>query len=153
MSIIFWILVEKKGLLPRRYVSDILQEITRIREKVGDLLSYDWISVPLIYTQVPYTVSFIYWRKWKYHFFCYCIMIISFIDSFSIEIACDDCCLHLLRSSVIWKTRSWRFGWWKNRWIQTHWRLLRLHSNFPNTRVCILYWVVKGGRSVDQSLW
>ena len=59
-SIIFCILVEKKGLLPRRYVSDILQEITRIREKVGDLLSYDWISVPLIYTQVPYTVLFIY---------------------------------------------------------------------------------------------
>ena len=53
MNIIFCILVEKKGLLPRRYVSDILQEITRIREKVGDLLSYDWISVPLIYTQVP----------------------------------------------------------------------------------------------------
>ena len=60
ISMIFCISVEKKGLLPRRYVSDILQEITRIREKVGDLLSYDWISVPLIYTQVPYTVSFIY---------------------------------------------------------------------------------------------
>ena len=53
MTMIFGISVEKKGLLPRRYVSDILQEITRIREKVGDLLSYDWISVPLIYTQVP----------------------------------------------------------------------------------------------------
>ena len=60
ISMIFCISVEKKGLLPRRYVSDILQEITRIREKVGDLLSYDWISVPLIYTQVPYTVLFIY---------------------------------------------------------------------------------------------
>ena len=44
--------VEKKGLICRRYVSDILQEITRIREKVGDLLSYDWISVPLVYSQV-----------------------------------------------------------------------------------------------------
>ena len=48
------ILVEKKGLICRRYVSDILQEITRIREKVGDLLSYDWISVPLVYSQVIY---------------------------------------------------------------------------------------------------
>ena len=47
--------MEKKGLIPRRYVSDILQEITRIREKVGDLLSYDWISIPLIYTQVKRT--------------------------------------------------------------------------------------------------
>ena len=53
INMTFCISVEKKGLLPRRYVSDILQEITRIREKVGDLLSYDWISVPLIYTQVP----------------------------------------------------------------------------------------------------
>ena len=50
-----FISVEKKGLIPRRYVSDILQEITRIREKVGDLLSYDWISIPLIYTQVNRT--------------------------------------------------------------------------------------------------
>ena len=50
-----FISVEKKGLIPRRYVSDILQEITRIREKVGDLLSYDWISIPLIYTQVMRT--------------------------------------------------------------------------------------------------
>ena len=83
----------------------------------------------------------------------YCIMIIPFVDAFSMKIACDDCGLHLLRSSVIWKTRSWRFRWWKNRWIQTHRRLLRLHSNFSNIRVCILYWVVKGCRSVDQSLW
>ena len=50
----YFILVEKKGLICRRYVSDILQEITRIREKVGDLLSYDWISVPLVYSQVIY---------------------------------------------------------------------------------------------------
>ena len=149
ISMIFCISVEKKGLLPRRYVSDILQEITRIREKVGDLLSYDWISVPLIYTQVPYTVLFIYWRDWKYNFFCHFIMIISFVDAFPIKIAGDDCGLHLLRSSVIWKTRSWRFRWWKNRWIQTHRRLLRFHSNFSNTRICILYWVVKSCRSFD----
>ena len=51
---------EKKGLICRRYVSDILQEITRIREKVGDLLSYDWISVPLVYTQVHYIYIYIY---------------------------------------------------------------------------------------------
>ena len=47
--------VERKGLICRRYVSDILQEITRVREKVGDLFSYDWISVPLVYSQVSYS--------------------------------------------------------------------------------------------------
>ena len=47
--------VERKGLICRRYVSDILQEITRVREKVGDLFSYDWISVPLVYSQVFYS--------------------------------------------------------------------------------------------------
>ena len=44
--------VEQDGMLCRRYVADILDEINTIRGRNGDLLSYDWINVPIIYTQL-----------------------------------------------------------------------------------------------------
>ena len=61
--------MERKGLICRRYVSDILQEITRVREKVGDLFSYDWISVPLVYSQVSNSSYRLEWAEhWEIKF-------------------------------------------------------------------------------------
>ena len=36
-------------------VKTILDEISKFRSGCGDLLGYDWISVPLVYTQVIMT--------------------------------------------------------------------------------------------------
>ena len=44
--------VEKEGLICKRYVVEILNEINNIRGRNGDLLAYDWINVPIIYTQL-----------------------------------------------------------------------------------------------------
>ena len=44
--------VEQDGMICRRYVLEILNEINSIRGRNGDLLSYDWINVPIIYTQL-----------------------------------------------------------------------------------------------------
>ena len=44
--------IQHKGMICRRYVAEILSEINKIRGKNGDLLSYDWINVPIIYTQL-----------------------------------------------------------------------------------------------------
>lgn len=44
--------VEQEKMICRRYVADILGEINTIRGRNGDLLSYDWINVPIIYTQL-----------------------------------------------------------------------------------------------------
>ena len=44
--------VEQDGMICRRYLLEILNEINSIRARNGDLLSYDWINVPIIYTQL-----------------------------------------------------------------------------------------------------
>ena len=44
--------VEQDGMICRRYLLEILNEINSIRGRNGDLLSYDWINVPIIYTQL-----------------------------------------------------------------------------------------------------
>ena len=44
--------VEKDQMICRRYVLEILNELNSIRGRNGDLLSYDWINVPIIYTQL-----------------------------------------------------------------------------------------------------
>ena len=44
--------VEQEGIICRRYVTELLSEINSIRGRNGDLLSYDWINVPIIYTQL-----------------------------------------------------------------------------------------------------
>ncbi len=36
----------------RQAVQRILQEIQSFRGGVGDLVCYDWINIPLVYTQV-----------------------------------------------------------------------------------------------------
>jgi len=43
---------ETKGLISERYVAELMNEIAKIRSICGDLISYDWISVPLIYSQL-----------------------------------------------------------------------------------------------------
>ena len=44
--------MEKEGMICRRYVAEILSEINSLRGRSGDLLAYDWINVPIIYTQI-----------------------------------------------------------------------------------------------------
>ena len=39
-------------MISERYVAELMNEIAKIRSICGDLISYDWISVPLIYSQL-----------------------------------------------------------------------------------------------------
>ena len=47
-----WLSVWVTGLISERYVAELMNEIAKIRSICGDLISYDWISVPLIYSQL-----------------------------------------------------------------------------------------------------
>ena len=47
-----WLSVWVSGLISERYVAELMNEIAKIRSICGDLISYDWISVPLIYSQL-----------------------------------------------------------------------------------------------------
>ena len=43
---------EEKGMLCERYAAEVMNEIAKIRSTCGDLISYDWISIPMVYTQL-----------------------------------------------------------------------------------------------------
>lgn len=43
---------EEGLILKARYVSDINDELAKIRVGCGTIISYDWVSLPLVYTQV-----------------------------------------------------------------------------------------------------
>lgn len=40
------------------HVSNILQDLLKFRGRCGTLLDFDWISIPLVYTQVGITVAY-----------------------------------------------------------------------------------------------
>ena len=41
------------GLIRRpRFVTEIMAELKKLRTQCGTVISYDWISLPLVYTQV-----------------------------------------------------------------------------------------------------
>lgn len=42
----------EEGRLRPQCVTSMLMEVVRIREALTTILSYDWVSVPLVYTQV-----------------------------------------------------------------------------------------------------
>lgn len=43
----------EQGLIKKaRYVSDINEELSKVRIGCGTIISYDWVSLPLVYTQV-----------------------------------------------------------------------------------------------------
>ncbi|CAH8584887.1 unnamed protein product [Dicrocoelium dendriticum] len=38
-----------------RAVEILTEEVTRFRGKVGNIFAYDWINIPLVYTQVSFS--------------------------------------------------------------------------------------------------
>ena len=73
------------------HVSNILKDITAFRGRCGTLLDFDWISIPLVYTQV---------LLWHFR------ILSSVCGTISISVGRDYSSLYVFRDVSDWKTNN-----------------------------------------------